>query len=333
MDRSDEFRSFFLTKRCSSQESISPSIPLSQKMKDPVHRSSVAVSNVAMDALHSSKMLVEDVLLQMLECGQETSMERDLLLSDTELVASLASVNQFEGTLHALVRSRGGVQDDSLLHHIEVATILQIRLGLRRIHIAVCREELEHQKSFARRVLHGFLAPEEGSLGKKISSSDDSSMMPSSSSLKLAPQRLVLAAADSVANSVLRIAKKKGIVEPQVVPAVRHVFTAAEELRFIEEHAALVEHEKQSHSSSARQVEKSVSELAQLTSLLNEKLVLQEEHMSIVQKNTDDAAHHLQKTAQELKKPQSRWLNPTRTLIVVLWVSTGVVVVANWMVR
>lgn len=92
---------------------------------------------------------------------------------------------------------------------------------------------------------------------------------------------------------------------------------------------------QESSAVAAKEVEASVRELSHLTSLLSENAVLQAEQLASVAKNADEAHRNIDKVREELKKPgkSSLWLNPTRQMILLLWVSSLLLLIAHFVVR
>jgi hypothetical protein len=110
-----------------------------------------------------------------------------------------------------------------------------------------------------------------------------------------------------------------------------------EESRDFQQEAVLLEQQlTESSAKAAKEVETSIRELSHLTNLLNEQALIQAEQLSIVAKNTEDTLTNVTKASSELQKParQSSWvLNPTRQLIVVLWICMLMILAAHIMIR
>ncbi|KAG5488885.1 hypothetical protein JIQ42_00503 [Leishmania sp. Namibia] len=106
-----------------------------------------------------------------------------------------------------------------------------------------------------------------------------------------------------------------------------------EEARLQEQNHALLQVQREASAQDAKAVEASIRELSQLTSLMSERVVQQNEQFSLLVKNTEAAQANVQKAVCEVKKPLSVFWNPTRQLVALLWVCTAVLLMANWASR
>nr|CCC94065.1 unnamed protein product [Trypanosoma congolense IL3000] len=95
----------------------------------------------------------------------------------------------------------------------------------------------------------------------------------------------------------------------------------------------LEQRQRQVSAEDAKMVEASVRELSQLTSLMNERVVQQNEQFSILLKNTEAAHSNMQKGVTEVKVTLTYFWNSTRQLIAILWISIFTLLTANWLIR
>lgn len=65
---------------------------------------------------------------------------------------------------------------------------------------------------------------------------------------------------------------------------------------------ALREEQEQASANDAKQIETAVRELSQLTSLMNEQVMLQSEQFSVVLKNTEEAQRTMSRALREVGK-------------------------------
>ncbi|RNF19966.1 syntaxin 1B/2/3 [Trypanosoma conorhini] len=110
-------------------------------------------------------------------------------------------------------------------------------------------------------------------------------------------------------------------------------YNAEEVQRLTEANIVLQEQQKMASAEDAKAVEASVRELSQLTSLMNEQVMQQNEQFSILLRNTEMAHNNMHKGVTEVRKTLSGFWNPTRQLILCLWVSILVLLLANWCIR
>ncbi|ORC90396.1 syntaxin 1B/2/3 [Trypanosoma theileri] len=113
----------------------------------------------------------------------------------------------------------------------------------------------------------------------------------------------------------------------------KFVYTAEEEERLTQANALLEEQQKEASAEDAKAVEASVRELSQLTSLMNEQVMQQNEQFSILLKNTEAAQNNMRKGVGEVGKTLKQFWNSTRQLIACIWVSIFILLIANWIIR
>jgi syntaxin 1B/2/3 len=127
-----------------------------------------------------------------------------------------------------------------------------------------------------------------------------------------------------------------GYVVPQragsYVAADFHL-TSDEMEMFQERNEQLLARQQLHASNDAKQVETSVRELSQLTSLMSEMVLQQSEQIGILAKNTDEAQANVLNATKELKKPLASFWTASKQLILLLWISTAVVLVAHFLFR
>lgn len=117
------------------------------------------------------------------------------------------------------------------------------------------------------------------------------------------------------------------------LPPLPEVLSSEEREKIEGEANALIQKVKDTQTLEAKSVEMAVREISQLSSLITEKLVEQDEQMAQVEKNTAKSKENLEGANKELNKSkQSRW-NATRTLIVLLWLCTAVVLFVHHVIR
>ncbi|KEG11087.1 syntaxin 1B/2/3 [Trypanosoma grayi] len=251
-----------------------------------------------------------------------------------------------------------------LLQHLEAALeTLEGTVGRWRLRLALCKEELALYKqemfAFGRAGVLSCSDPaktQEG--GKDRHLSRDNNISQSVSCLRNSEERPRSAVAVvSVVDRVLKKAARtvtaaplhsgahvwslmrghgetglRDLASPDRA-APQFVYTAAEEERLAQTNAALLEQQKQASAEDAKAVEASVRELSQLTSLMNERVLQQNEQFSILLKNTEAAQSNMQKGVGEVGKSLTYFWNSTRQLIACLWLSTLVLLIANWVIR
>ena len=103
--------------------------------------------------------------------------------------------------------------------------------------------------------------------------------------------------------------------------------------RFELRNEQLLLQQRQRGTNDAKLVETSVRELSQLTSLMNEMVLQQSEQIGILAKNMDEAQANVLGATRELKKPLKKFWTSTKQLILVLWLSTAVVLIAHSLFR
>ncbi|CCW69889.1 unnamed protein product [Phytomonas sp. Hart1] len=122
-----------------------------------------------------------------------------------------------------------------------------------------------------------------------------------------------------------------GVSSSSVIP--RFHYTKDEEQRLKDENVLLLHRQHENSARDAKEVEASVRELSQLTLLMNDKVMQQDEQFSILVKNTEEVRHLMQRSVEELVKPTKGFWNPSRQLIALLWISTIFLLLANYLVR
>ncbi|KAH9578096.1 hypothetical protein LSM04_004792 [Trypanosoma melophagium] len=113
----------------------------------------------------------------------------------------------------------------------------------------------------------------------------------------------------------------------------KFVYTAEEEERLTKANLVLQERQQEASAEDAKAVEASVRELSQLTSLMNEQVMHQNEQFSILLKNTEVAQSNMKKGVGEVGKTAKQFWNSTRQLIAFLWLSILILLIANWIIR
>ncbi|KAF8291508.1 hypothetical protein TcYC6_0123770 [Trypanosoma cruzi] len=256
------------------------------------------------------------------------------------------------------------------LEHLEAALeILEGTVGRWRLRLALCKEELALYKqemfTFGRAGVLSCSDPgkererddERPLLGEKGNRSDDvtkKNMFPpreegkrdSPVGVVYVVDRVIKKAARKVTEAPLHqgvhlwslMSSGRGVAVfrgPSSADAAtpQFVYTAEEEKRLTEANLVLQDQQKAASAEDAKAVEASVRELSQLTSLMNEQVVQQNEQFSILLKNTETAHNNMHKGVIEVQKTLSKFWNSTRQLILCLWVSTLVLLVANRIIR
>lgn len=267
--------------------------------------------------------------------------------------------------------SSSGKPSLQLLQHFEVALeTLEGDLSRWRLRLTLCKEELALYKqemfTFARAGVLSCSDPtklyeersekrvtgvdrerEEGSgMGFLTSLQAEGKLRPAAAVVSVV-DRVIKEAARTVTTSSLphgttawslisgrpsgKSGSQRSLVQDTSVP--QFVYDAAEEKRLTEANLVLQEQQKEASAEDAKAVEASVRELSQLTSLINEQVLQQNEQFSILLKNTETAQMNMQKGVGEVKKTLSHFWNSTRQLIACLWFSTLLLLFANWLIR
>ncbi|RHW69038.1 hypothetical protein DPX39_100106700 [Trypanosoma brucei equiperdum] len=117
------------------------------------------------------------------------------------------------------------------------------------------------------------------------------------------------------------------------VPVPQFEYSLEEQQQLRVENAMLEKHQRLVSAEDAKAVEVSVRELSQLTSLISERVIQQNEQFSILLKNTEAAQNNMQRGIGEVKQTLTHFWNPTRQLIAILWTSIIVLLLANWIIR
>ncbi|KAG5464310.1 hypothetical protein LSCM1_00492 [Leishmania martiniquensis] len=130
-----------------------------------------------------------------------------------------------------------------------------------------------------------------------------------------------------------RCLSTSGVGAPPLPTLQPYQLTEDEEARLQEQNRALLQAQHEASAQDAKAVEASVRELSQLTSLMSEQVVQQNEQFSVLFKNTETAQAHLQKAVEEVQKPLGVFWNPTRQLVAALLMCTAVLLTANWASR
>ncbi|ESL11797.1 hypothetical protein TRSC58_00445 [Trypanosoma rangeli SC58] len=256
------------------------------------------------------------------------------------------------------------------LRHLDAALeVLENTVGRWRLRLALCKEELALYKremfTFGRAGVLSCSDPAKGREGedassfpegKKHRSDEDTKSFIFFPPLKERPYSPVgvVSVVDHVIKKAARtvtaaplshgeqlwslMAGKRGEAScrrPSLPDAAcpQFAYSAEEEERLTEANLVLQEHQKLASAEDAKAVEASVRELSQLTSLMNEQVMQQNEQFSILLKNTETAHNNMHKGVAEVRKTLSGFWNSTRQLILCLWVSIFVLLVANWIIR
>lgn len=120
---------------------------------------------------------------------------------------------------------------------------------------------------------------------------------------------------------------------PPLPAAVNFNYTETEEAALEQQSMALLQAQREATAQDAKIVEASVRELSQLTSLMSDQVVQQSEQVATLLRNTEATQTNMSKAVEEVQKPLASFWNPTRQLICLLWVCTGLLLSVNWAAR
>lgn len=248
-------------------------------------------------------------------------------------------------------------QSATAIHHcLEVLNILNGKAAHYRLRIAVCQEDISEYKrdiDFSAGVTNEFVVETASFDNLSESFAGAKEVKPVLFDQKGRHKKSVVektkAVADRLRSHIVGVRRRHGIdsgsTSEEEVPLVNHRsvhrssaidyrFTSSEEQELQHENQLLLSRQMDAAASAAKEVESSARELSQLTSLVSEKALLQSEQISMLEQNVEHAVSNTENARQQLKNPAvtSRW-NPTRQLIVLLWINILVLITANWLVR
>ncbi|EPY19783.1 syntaxin 1B/2/3 [Strigomonas culicis] len=116
--------------------------------------------------------------------------------------------------------------------------------------------------------------------------------------------------------------------------AVPHFeYSAAEAAALEQENVQLLEEQRETTAQDAKQIEASVRELSQLTSLANEKVLEQNEQFNVVLNNTAITKSNIDKAGKEVREAGESFWTSTKQLIALLWCCIISICVLNTLIR
>lgn len=359
MDRSAELQALHTAKRAAARLNAKKA-PRSNAAKGTSELSLRHLEKLVRQTCSEAVNTVSDAMSAMNGVSPVHDIEEQLILHEADLVSVSSSCAALRQSIEASLlaeasRNSSEKSCTTLLEHLrELISILQERVSDHKLAVVLCREELaQYKNELARDMAAGYcqrdcVTPTSNGHDKEQQERSSRGVTPPAetpgnkeSTLVHNAQKALSFATQSVARLAGRPANAdtkttagtSGSV-PQVPPSCRTFdFTEAEKAAFTEEAHQLQLLHRDETLTSVAEVEVSVRQLSQLTSLINERLLSQNEQISIVHKNTQQSKQNVENANKELRRPLASMWNATRLLILLIWLQTLVVVILHWLIR
>lgn len=268
--------------------------------------------------------------------------------------------------------AKSGSECDAELvaHYASASTLLTSLVDGRRLDLTICREELEAYKAELSAsasmwlcmgvTTSGHLSRTPAAAGGRIGGGivDGANTILSSSSnilsgvaedLLSTHLRSAAETTDKVAtalsSTVLSLARRtarramdtgasSGISSPPLaIPASPTFVYSEEEQRSLEaQRVQMLMDERTSNSASAKDIEATISDLAQLASMMQARISEQDEQLEGLERTATEATVNISKATEELKRPlRSSW-SATMQMTLLLWILSVIVLAADFIV-
>ena len=257
---------------------------------------------------------------------------------------------------------------DTLAHYASAASIAAVVASQKRLDVAVCTEEIEaHRAAFLEPVgAWGVVneADDKGKLAiKKVSpatfdsttSGKVSGVLGIASKLKMASDMgnevvgsALTSSTNHLASTMVSFLKKtrgdagSSAPTPATTAATaesapsarqRYVYSDVELAELEQQRQEILLEERNSKSTSAREIEQSIQEVSSLTSLMKEQVAMQDEQLQAIMGNTQASHDNISKASRQLDTPLQSFWNSTRMLIALMWISTLLLLTTHWIIR
>eukprot|EP00758_Cryptobia_borreli_P010472 Tbor_TRINITY_DN5570_c0_g1::TRINITY_DN5570_c0_g1_i1::g.13892::m.13892 len=256
-----------------------------------------------------------------------------------------------------------------LQHYSNITITLSCRISQKRLEVSICREELETHKSSLREPSALWIRSTQGHTLMKTEKPKNSPSVHDNNIKQLAQQlrdvggrgnkafeTILQTSTNSVATTMLSLARRTRDTAKRIrrgdtdvmssqtgntagssvsneSKVQRYVYSPEERNQLETYQKMILLEEKSSVSSSAKEIEATVHELGQLTSLMRERVAEQDEKLQELEENAIATETNLVKASDQLYKATLVLWTPTRRLIMLTWILTGFLLIANWLIR